>query len=139
MEHSLKPGLKISFKYRVPENKTVPNLFPESDEFKVMPEVFATGYLVGLIEWACIRLINEHINWPDDQTVGTSVNISHSSPTPPGLEITVDILLKDIIKKKLIFEVSAHDGFDTITSGTHERYIINKEKFDISLKNKAVK
>jgi len=55
MKNSLKSGLTFEFKFKVPENKTVPHLFPESPEFQVMPEVLATGYMVGLLEWACIQ------------------------------------------------------------------------------------
>ena len=46
---SLKPGLAYEFKFKIPENKTVPFLYPESPEFQVMPKVFATGFMVGLL------------------------------------------------------------------------------------------
>ena len=45
-------------------SKTVPALYPESPEFVAMPEVFATGFLVGFLEWACIKAINPHLDWP---------------------------------------------------------------------------
>jgi fluoroacetyl-CoA thioesterase len=47
MKNTLKPGIKFLHKYVVPIYKTVPALYPESDEFVAMPEVFATGFLVG--------------------------------------------------------------------------------------------
>jgi fluoroacetyl-CoA thioesterase len=47
----MKPGLEYEFRWRVPESKTVPALYPEAAEFQEMPCVFATGYLVGLLEW----------------------------------------------------------------------------------------
>jgi hypothetical protein len=46
-----------------------------------MPEVFATGFLVGLLEWTCIQAVNPHIDWPREQTVGTHVNVSHEAAT----------------------------------------------------------
>ena len=52
MKPTLQPGLAFSFAYTVPPNKTVPHLYPESDWFRAMPEVFATGFMVGLVEWA---------------------------------------------------------------------------------------
>ena len=61
----------------MPANKTVPNLYPEAEDFVVMPEVFATGYMVGLIEWTCIQLVNEHLDWPAEMTLGIHVDISH--------------------------------------------------------------
>ena len=61
MKETLKPGIEYKLKFQVPENKTVPALYPEASEFQVMPKVFATGFLVGLFEWACIKAINPHI------------------------------------------------------------------------------
>ena len=48
MRDSLKPGLRHRFTFRVPASKTVAGLYPEAPEFQQMPEVFATGFLVGL-------------------------------------------------------------------------------------------
>jgi len=67
MKDTLKAGLEYELRFRVPDNKTVPALYPESSEFQVMPRVFATGYMVGLIEWACIQAVNPHIDWPNEQ------------------------------------------------------------------------
>lgn len=114
----------------VPLSKTVPALYPESPEFLAMPEVFATGYLVGLLEWSCIKAINPHIDWPLEQTLGTRINVSHEAATPPGLEITVMVELIKVEGRKLVFSVEAHDGVDLISRGEHERFVINKERFD---------
>ena len=45
MKPTLKPGLTHRFAYRVPDNKTVPHLYPEVADFQAMPRVFATGYM----------------------------------------------------------------------------------------------
>ena len=50
MKESLKPGLTFSHRFVIPVSKTVPSLYPEADEFIQMPEVFATGFLVGFLE-----------------------------------------------------------------------------------------
>ena len=60
MHGELKEGLLFEFVYTVPENKTVPDLYPEAEEFHLMPKVFATGFMVGLFEWACIRAIKPY-------------------------------------------------------------------------------
>jgi fluoroacetyl-CoA thioesterase len=52
MKDSLQSGLTFEFSFRIPEEKTVPYLYPESPEFQVMPKVLATGFMVGLFEWA---------------------------------------------------------------------------------------
>ena len=62
MKPSLQPGLTYQHQFTIPSSKTVPALYPEADEFQAMPEVFATGFLVGLLEWACIRLVNPHLD-----------------------------------------------------------------------------
>jgi fluoroacetyl-CoA thioesterase len=56
MKSSLKPGLKLRFSYTVPVTKTVPHLYAEAPELQAMPEVFATGFMVGLMEWTCVQL-----------------------------------------------------------------------------------
>lgn len=130
MKDTLKPGIKYEHRFVVPSSKTVPALYPESAEFVAMPEVFATGFLVGFLEWACIRAINPHLDWPQEQTLGTHINVSHEAATPPGLEVTATVELIAVEGKRLTFKVEAHDGVDLISRGTHERYVINKEKFD---------
>jgi len=94
-----------------------------------MPQVFATGFYVGLLEWACIRAINPHLDWPAEQTVGTHMDVSHTAATPPGLEVTVKVKLVLVAGRRLVFEVEAHDGFDVIGNGWHERYVIDRERF----------
>lgn len=93
-----------------------------------MPDVFATGFLVGLVEWACVLATNPHLE-PHEQTVGTHVNMSHEAATPPGLEVTVTVELIHIEGRLLRFSVHAHDGFDTITRGTHDRMAVDKQRF----------
>jgi len=121
----------------VPISKTVPALYPESQEFVAMPEVFATGFLVGFLEWACIKAINPHLDWPKEQTVGTHINVSHDAATPPGLEVTATVELIKVEARKLLFSVEAHDGIDLISKGLHERFVINKEKFDARMTEKG--
>lgn len=129
MKDTLKVGVRYEHKFVVPPSKTVPSLYPESEEFMAMPEVFATGFLVGLLEWACIKAVNPHLDWPNEQTVGTHINVSHQAATPPGLQVTVSVELIAIEGRKLTFTVEAHDGVELISKGLHERFIINREKF----------
>ena len=136
MKDTLQPGLAYEFKFLVPETKTVPQLFPEAPEFQAMPEVFATGFMVGFLEWACIMAVKPHLDWPDEQSVGTHIDVSHEAATPPGLEVTATVELLAVEGKKLTFSVSAHDGVDLISQGTHERFVINKQRFDSKVRDK---
>jgi fluoroacetyl-CoA thioesterase len=129
VKETLRAGLGFEFRFRVPDTKTVPMLFPEAPEFQVMPRVFATGFLVGLVEWACLRAVNPHLDWPREQTVGTHVSLSHTAATPPGLEVLVRGTLSAVVGRKLSFRVSAHDGLDAICEGEHERVVIDAERF----------
>ena len=137
MKDSLKPGLEYELVYRVPESKTVPHLYPEAPEFQVMPRVFATGFMVGLMEWACLLAILPHLDWPTEQSVGTHVNLSHSAATPPGFEVRAKVKLVKVDGRRLVFEIEANDGVDSICTGTHERFIINAPKFVEKVKAKA--
>ena len=137
MKDSLKPGIRYEHTFTVPLSKTVPALYPESAEFVAMPEVFATGFLVGFLEWACIKAINPHLDWPQEQTVGTHIVVSHESATPPGMQVTATVELLAVEGRKLVFAVEAHDGVELISRGRHERFVINREKFDARVGAKA--
>jgi len=137
MKDTLKPGLAHQFKFRIPPAKTVPHLYPESQMFREMPEVLATGYLVGLLEWACIEALRPHLDWPREQSLGTHVNLSHLAATPPGMTVTVDVRLDKVDGRKLSFSLTAHDGVDKITEGTHERVVIDNARFTARVAEKA--
>lgn len=129
MNKSLQAGIEHEMKFVVPQSKTVPNLYPESKEFGAMPEVFATGYVVGLLEWACMQAINPHLDFPRELTLGTHINVSHEAATPPGLEVTVRVKLTKVDGRRLEFDVEANDGIDIISRGTHERFIVDAKRF----------
>ena len=137
MRESLVAGIRHRFVYRVPALKTVPHLYPESPEFQQMPEVFATGFLVGLVEWTCIQAVNPHLDWPREQTVGTRVELSHEAPTPPGVEVRVDVELVEVDRRRLVFRAQAHDDVALICQGRHERAVIDRERFAARLAARA--
>lgn len=137
MKETLKPGLEHELRFVVPPSKTVPALYPESPEFQQMPAVFATGFLVGFLEWACLLAVKPHLDWPAEQTVGTHVDVSHEAATPPGMVVTARAKLVAVDGRKLAFEVEADDGVDIIARGTHRRAVILREKFDARVAEKA--
>lgn len=137
MKDTLKAGIRNSFSMRVPANKTVPSLYPESPEFQEMPAVFATGYLVGFLEWACIVTLNPHLNWPVEQSLGTHINVSHLAPTPPGMIVTAKVQIVAVEGRRVTFQVEADDGVDMIAQGTHERFIIDRDRFNQKVLSKA--
>ena len=138
MKPSLKPGLKHRFSYTVPESKTVPFTYPESPEIAAMPKVFATGFMVVLMEWTCIQLMAPHLD-PGEGSVGTHVDISHTAATPPGMTVTVECECTAVAGRKCVFAVKAHDGVDLIGEGRHERFVVAWDKFNERLAAKAAK
>ena len=97
-----------------------------------MPNVFATGFMVGLFEWACVQAIKPYLDWPHEQTVGIHINCTHIAATPPGLIVTVKGRIDKIEGRKLTFTIVADDGIDKISEGTHDRFIIYPEKFNLN-------
>ena len=136
MKESLRCGIEHELRFVVPESKMVPNLYPESEEFGAMPEVFATGFFVGLVEWACIQAINPHLDWPREQTLGTRMDLTHEAAAPPGLEVTVRVRLEEVDGRRLKFGVQASDGAGVIGRGTHGRFVIDRERFDGRMERK---
>jgi fluoroacetyl-CoA thioesterase len=136
MKSTLVPGIRFQHRFVVPPSKTVPSLYPESEDFAAMPQVFATGFLVGFLEWACILAIKPHLDWPEELTLGTHIDVSHEAATPPGLEVTATVELLAVEGKKQTFAVEAHDGVDRIAKGRHERVVVNREKFEARVATK---
>jgi fluoroacetyl-CoA thioesterase len=136
MPTGLQVGLRYQHRFLVPASKTVPALYPEAEEFVQMPQVFATGFMVGFLEWACIRAINPYLDWPNEQSVGTHINVSHQAATPVGAEVVADVELIQMDGRRLLFAVTAHDGLDVIAQGTHERFVIDRQRFESKLAHK---
>lgn len=136
MKTTLKPGLKRKFSFTIPENKTVPYLYPEAPSFKDMPEVFATGFMVGLFEWVCTELLAEHLD-VGEGSLGTHVDFSHDAATPPGMTVTVEAEVVGVEGPKVRFRVSGHDGLEKIGGGEHERFVVKWDKFNSRVAEKA--
>lgn len=138
MKATLKPGLTHRLVYTVPENKTVPYTYPESPIIASMPKVFATGFMIVLMEWACTELLAAHLD-PGEGSLGVHVDVSHLAATPPGMTVTVDAECVEVVGQRVAFNVKAHDGIDLIGEGRHERFVVMWDKFDAGVAAKAAK
>jgi fluoroacetyl-CoA thioesterase len=136
MKKTVAPGLTHRFSYRVPANKTVPHLYPEIAEFQAMPAVFATGFMIGLMEWTCMQLLSPHLD-PGEGSLGVHIDVSHTAATPPGLTVRVDAECVAVDGARVTFKVKAHDGIDTIGEGRHQRYVVAWDKFNARLAQKV--
>lgn len=136
MSPDLQPGITFEWTYLVPARATVPALFHDTAFCLDMPEVLATGYMVGLMELACTNGIMPYVDWPREQSVGTHVSFSHLAATPPGMTLTIKGVVTEVEGRRVKFRVEAWDGLDKITEGVHERTIIFPEKFNVKLAEK---
>jgi len=136
MKDSLAAGIAHTLKFVVPIEKTVPRLYPEAAPFREMPEVFATGFMVGFIEWACMEALAPYLE-DDERSVGTMINVTHSAATPPGMEVTAQVRCLEVSGKRTLWEVEVRDEADLISKGTHERFTIRLEQFKARLQAKA--
>ncbi len=136
MKSTLQPGAIAQLAFRIPAEKTVPHLFPEAHEFAQMPTVFATGFMVGLMEWTCMKVIESHLD-AGEGSLGVHINVSHISATVPGQTVTVEAECTKIDGRRLSFQVKAHDGLDLIGEGEHERMVVSCDKFVAKVNDKA--
>lgn len=90
--------------------------------------VFATPYMIALMENAAVNAVTPHLE-EGQGTVGTHLDVSHDAATPVGMKVWAECRLKEIDGKRLVFDVAAFDEAGPIGKGTHERFIINTEKF----------
>ncbi len=128
MKESLQKGIAFTHRYLVPKEKTVPYVFQESDLFQPMPSVFATAFMVGLMEWACMEALRPYMN-EGEISLGTNICVTHSAATPPGMEVTVDVTLLEVNGPKTKWSIVARDEQGLIGEGTHERFSIDGAKF----------
>lgn len=98
--------------------------------------VFATPYMIALMEGAAVNATTSALE-PSQGTVGTHLHVSHDAATPIGMKVWAEATLVEVDRKRLTFEVVAYDEAGAIGKGTHERFIIDTEKFLAKAQAKA--
>lgn len=91
-------------------------------------EVFATPYMAALMEKAACSSLAPYLE-KGESSVGTKLNISHISATPVGMMVRAQSVVTEVDGRKITFDVSAYDEKGLIGQGSHERYIIDSERF----------
>lgn len=91
-------------------------------------EVFATPAMIALMEETCWRSIADALD-EENTSVGTLLEIRHIAPTPVGMHVTCESTLTEIDGRRLVFQVTAYDEKGTVGEGKHERFVVQKEKF----------
>lgn len=136
MSPEFQPGICFEWSYTVPARATVPQLFHDTAFCRDMPDVLATGYMVGLMELACVQGMMPYIDWPREQSLGTMVSFTHLAPTPPGMTLRVKGEVIEVEGRRVRFKVEAWDELERICEGTHERCVIDPARFEAKLAQK---
>ena len=91
-------------------------------------KVFATPMMIALIERTCNESVTPLLD-PGQGTVGTRIDVSHCAATPVGMRVWCDSELVEVDRRRLLFSVRAYDQCGLIGEGTHERFIIDSDRF----------
>ncbi len=91
-------------------------------------KVFATPSMLALMEKTASESVAPYLDegWG---SVGTEADIRHLSATPIGMTVRCETELMEVDGRRLVFSVKAYDDAGLIGEGTHERFLINNEKF----------
>ena len=138
MQKSFIPGVSHSLSLRVNDDLLATAFTPHFAAFADLPPVFATAFLVGFIEWACIETMKPYL-LDGENSVGTHVYLSHVAPTPTGMQVTAQVELIEVKDRVLRFRVDCYDGDGLIGSGYHERTLIDTARFMDRLRKKTAK
>jgi fluoroacetyl-CoA thioesterase len=139
MSPDLKPGVQFSWTYTIPARATVPELYHDTAFCRDMPDVLATGYMVGMMELACVNGMMPFMDWPREQSLGTMVSFEHFAPSTPGMTLSVKGEVLAVDGRRVRFKVEAWDDVERICEGTHERVVIDPERFNAKVEAKRAK
>ena len=90
--------------------------------------VFATPAMIALVESTASRSVAPFLD-EGSSTVGTHLDVAHTSATPVGMEVVCETELIEVDRRRLVFSVVVRDAAGEIGSGTHERFVVDNVKF----------
>lgn len=120
MKTSLKPGLEFTKKHLVDESRCIGFMGKEG-------AVYATPKMVSDVEYACRDWLLQHLDAGED-SVGAHVSIDHLAATPLGLEVSLEIRISEIDRRKVVFEFSVKDPVEECGRGRHVRFVVETAK-----------
>ena len=118
----LEPGIKNAIELTVTKDKCAGAL--GSGDL----DVFATPAMIALMEETAWRSLVPYLE-PGESTVGTALDVRHLAATPVGLKVRCETELTQVDRRRLVFSVKVYDPFGLVGEGTHERFVIQYEKF----------
>jgi predicted thioesterase len=100
-----------------------------------LPPVLSTPRMISWMETTCYKLVASSLD-ADQTTVGAVVNVRHLAATPQGAKVRTRGELLEVNGRRLLYKVEAWDGLEKIGEGEHERFIIDRARFDKRLEEK---
>ena len=97
--------------------------------------VLATPVMINLIEAAALAAV-EHLLPAGHQSLGIHLDVSHTAATPVGLRVTASAEVLRVEGRTVTFRVEAHDPFEAIGGGTHQRVVVSVDRFDARVQRK---
>ncbi len=125
----IKPGMTGTAELVVGDEHTAPRV--GSGKIRVL----ATPVMINLIEAAALKAA-EHLLPAGHQSLGTLLNVKHIAATPVGMKIKASAVVTKVEGRNIYFDVSAEDEKEPIGGGTHERVVVNVERFDKRVQRK---
>lgn len=119
---AIQPGLKGSVSLIVEQEHTAQHLGSGG------VQVLATPQMVLLMERAGVAAV-DHLLPEGYRTVGAHLDVGHTAPTPIGFEVTATAELMEVAGRRLVFHVQVQDSVEVVGEGTHQRFIINVQRF----------
>jgi predicted thioesterase len=98
--------------------------------------VYGTPALVALLEQAAMNALAPHLT-PEETTVGTRIELSHTAATPVGMEVRAEAELVAVEGRRLTFTVAAFDARERIGEGRHQRMLLTRDRFLAKVREKA--
>ncbi|MCC6776790.1 MAG: thioesterase family protein [Hyphomicrobiales bacterium] len=131
MKSSLAPGATLVKRVVVDQGRTIGFMGDEG-------RTYATPSMILDMEHTCRELILQHLDGGED-SVGIEVNVKHLAPTLMGMTAEVTARIVSVEGRKVVMEVAAKDDLETIGSGTHTRFVVDKAKTFERIKAKAAR
>lgn len=98
-------------------------------------QVYATPMMIALMENTACECLNPFLD-EGETSVGVMMNTTHDAATPAGMKVRVTAEIIAVDRKKVSFSIIAEDEKDIIGKASHDRFVVNKEKFESKAQSK---
>ncbi|MDR1386959.1 MAG: hypothetical protein LBJ44_05110 [Propionibacteriaceae bacterium] len=136
MKPSLCQGLTGVSTMVVGPAMVAPSLADQFAAFADLPLALSTSALVGFVEQACLELLDGHLD-PGQFSVSVDVQLTHTIASPLGAKLTAELQVLSVEPRSVVVAVTISDDEAVVSVGQHRRAILNRERFEQRLAEKA--